>query len=51
MISQQAIDATTSYIEQTSPVSALARLLAAGRDDAGRAMRCRGRSVAATGPA
>jgi aminopeptidase N len=43
-ISQQAIDAARAYVEQASPTPALARLLAEGRDDVARALRCRDRS-------
>jgi aminopeptidase N len=48
-VSQDAIDATTAYIERTSPPPAEARLLAEGRDDVARALRCRERSRAASG--
>jgi aminopeptidase N len=44
VISQQALDATRQYLEQADPPPALARLLAEGRDDVGRALRCRERS-------
>jgi aminopeptidase N len=44
VISQQALDASRQYLEQAHPAPALARLLAEGRDDVGRALRCRERS-------
>jgi aminopeptidase N len=47
-VSQQAIDATNGYIARTSPAPALTRLLAEGRDEVARALRCRERSVQAT---
>jgi aminopeptidase N len=50
VISQQAMDGTSAYIEQQRPTPALARLLAEGRDDAGRALRCQQRSAAAGAP-
>jgi aminopeptidase N len=47
VISQQAVDATTGYIDRTGAAPALARLLAEGRDDVARALRCRERSIRA----
>jgi aminopeptidase N len=44
VISQQALDMAGQYLEQASPAPALARLLAEGRDDVARALRCRDRS-------
>ena len=49
VISQEAIDATTAYIERANPVPPLVRLLSEGRDDVARALRCRERSVRASG--
>jgi aminopeptidase N len=48
VISQDAIDATTAYIDRENPAPALARLLSEGRDDVARALRCRERSVQAS---
>ncbi len=48
VISQEAIDATTAYIDRAHPAPALARLLSEGRDDVARALRCRARSVRAS---
>jgi aminopeptidase N len=48
IISQQGIDAATNYLERTGPPPALARLLAEGRDDVARALRCRERSIRAS---
>ncbi len=45
VISQEAIDATTAYIDRARPAPALARLLSEGRDDVVRALRCRECSV------
>ena len=47
VISEQAMDGTSAYIEQQRPTPALARLLAEGRDDVARALRCQRRSAAA----
>jgi aminopeptidase N len=47
-ISEQAIDATTDYIDRAGPAPAQARLLAEGRDDVARALRCRARSIRAS---
>jgi aminopeptidase N len=49
VIRQDAIDATTAWIEQASPAPALTRLLIEARDDVARALRCRERSRAASG--
>jgi aminopeptidase N len=49
LVSQQAIDATSDYIATAGPPPALTRLLAEGRDDAARALRCRERSIRADG--
>jgi aminopeptidase N len=46
VISQQALDGASAYIEQQRPTPALARLLAEGRDDVARALRCQQRSAA-----
>jgi len=43
VISAPAIDAADEYIARTSPPAALRRLLAEGRDDVARALRCRER--------
>jgi aminopeptidase N len=48
VISQEAVDATTAYIERANPAPALARLLSEGRDDVARALRCRERSAQAS---
>jgi aminopeptidase N len=48
VVTQQAIDATDSYIARNSPPPALARLLIEGRDDVARALRCRQRSIRAS---
>jgi aminopeptidase N len=48
VVSQEAIDATTAYIDRAGPAPALARLLSEGRDDVARALRCRERSAAAS---
>ncbi len=48
VISQQAIDAATDFIQRTHPAPALARLLSEGRDDVARALRCRARSIEAS---
>jgi aminopeptidase N len=45
-ISQQVIDETTAYLEHARPIPPLARLLAEGRDDVARALRCQQRSAA-----
>jgi aminopeptidase N len=47
VISQQAIDSADEYIARERPAPALARLLAEGRDDVARALRCRDRSIRA----
>ena len=46
-ISQQTIDRTTAWIEEERPIPALRRLLAEGRDDVARALRCQQRSARA----
>jgi aminopeptidase N len=48
VVSQDAIDATTAYIDRTSPPPAEVRMLIEGRDDVARALRCRERSRAAS---
>jgi aminopeptidase N len=46
-ITPEAIAATDDYIERTDPPAALRRLLAEGRDDVARALRCRLRDAQA----
>jgi aminopeptidase N len=48
VITQGAIDAADEYIARQHPAPALARLLAEGRDDVARALRCRNRSIRAS---
>jgi aminopeptidase N len=45
VVTQEAIDATDSYIERTAPAPALRRLLIERRDDVARALRCRERDA------
>jgi aminopeptidase N len=45
VITHEAIDAADSFIENANPAPALRRLLAEGRDDTERALRCRQRDV------
>jgi aminopeptidase N len=47
VISPAAIEAADSYLSRTSPPAPLRRLLAEGRDDVARALRCRLRDAAA----
>jgi aminopeptidase N len=47
MISVAAIAATDEYIAREDPPAALRRLLAEGRDDVARALRCQQRDAAA----
>ena len=47
-VTPEAIAGTDAYIERTNPPAALRRLLAEGRDDAARALRCRERDAQAT---
>jgi len=49
VISQQALDAAGDYLSRTSPPPSLRRLLAEGRDDVARALRCRQRDAQAGG--
>jgi aminopeptidase N len=44
-ITPEAIAATDDYIQRTDPPAALRRLLAEGRDDVARALRCRRRDT------
>ncbi len=46
IVTQEAIDATDSYIERTNPGPALRRLLLERRDDVARALRCQQRDAA-----
>jgi aminopeptidase N len=48
VVSQQAIDSADEYVAREKPAPALARLLAEGRDDVARALRCRDRSIRAS---
>jgi aminopeptidase N len=41
LISQDALDSAADYLDRTSPPAPLRRLLSEGRDDVGRALRCR----------
>jgi aminopeptidase N len=47
VVSQQAVDAADEYLSRTSPPASLRRLLAEGRDDTARALRCRQRDARA----
>jgi aminopeptidase N len=47
VITQQAVDAADAYLSRTSPPPSLRRLLAEGRDDVARALRCRQRDAQA----
>jgi aminopeptidase N len=47
IVTQEAVDAAASYLERTDPPAALRRLLAEGRDDVARALRCRERDAQA----
>jgi aminopeptidase N len=47
VISRQAVDAADEYLSRTSPPASLRRLLAEGRDDVARALRCRQRDAQA----
>ncbi len=47
VVTQEAVDAAASYLERTDPPAALRRLLAEGRDDVARALRCRERDAQA----
>ena len=46
-ITPEAIALADDYLERTSPPAALRRLLAEGRDDVARALRCRRRDAEA----
>jgi aminopeptidase N len=46
-VTPEAIAGTDAYIERTNPPAALRRLLAEGRDDVARALRCRQRDAGA----
>jgi aminopeptidase N len=48
VITPAALDATDAYIASAQPAPALARLLAEGRDDVARALRCRDISARAS---
>jgi aminopeptidase N len=45
MVSQEAIDGADAYLAKANPPPALRRLLAEGRDDVARALRCRQRAA------
>jgi aminopeptidase N len=48
VISRRAIESADEYIAREHPAPALGRLLAEGRDDVARALRCRNRSIRAS---